>query len=277
MLEELNIKSVDIFCKYQSGGLLNQVRPPIAKQYRSLSETLEGTPVPQMLRGEDWELGKGVEIHLSLAAALEFNEKFGHWPRLHYQSDANELVQLAKDISDKRKTVEGSCWSQSIQYCFPSGDPRELDEKRIARYSRLFPTELTGFCAFLGGAAAQEVLKASGKFTPIDQWVHHDEATLVVDECSSNVGPLFGSRYDNQIAIMGKDFQARAANQRVFLVGCGALGCEYLKGLALMGVGTGKDGKIWVRPLNTVGQSSIHLLLLTAPHLGQTGNRHGPH
>lgn len=45
---------------------------------------------------------------------------------------------------------------------------------------------------------------------------------------------------------MGKDFQARAANQRVFLVGCGALGCEYLKGLALMGVGTGKDGKIWV-------------------------------
>jgi ubiquitin-activating enzyme E1 len=76
--------------------------------------------------------------------------------------------------------------------------------------------------------------------------VHHDEECLVADECPSNVGPLFGSRYDNQIAIMGKDFQARAANQRVFLVGCGALGCEYLKGLALMGVGTGKDGKIWV-------------------------------
>lgn len=80
----------------------------------------------------------------------------------------------------------------------------------------------------------------------MNQWVHHDEQALVVDECSSNIGPLFGSRYDNQIAVMGKDFQARAANQRVFLVGCGALGCEYLKGLALMGVGTGRGGKIWV-------------------------------
>ena len=45
---------------------------------------------------------------------------------------------------------------------------------------------------------------------------------------------------------MGKEFQAKLANQRIFLVGCGALGCEYLKGLALMGAGTGKSGKIVV-------------------------------
>lgn len=246
LLDDPEIPSIDVFGEYQSGGLLNQVRPPIAKEYRSLLETLECTPVPQMLRGEDWELGKGVEVHLSIAAVLEFHESRGHWPRLHCQDDANQVVQLAKDISDKRKDIDGSCWGQSIQYAFPMGEPRDLDEKRIARYARLFSTELTGFCAFLGGAAAQEVIKASGKFTPIEQWVHHDEEALVMDESSSNVGPLFGSRYDHQIAVMGKDFQAHAANQRVFLVGCGALGCEYLKGLALMGIGTGKDGKIWV-------------------------------
>ena len=56
--------------------------------------------------------------------------------------------------------------------------------------------------------------------------------------------PLFGSRHDHQVAVMGKDFQARIAEQRVFLVMCGALGCEYLKRLALMGASTGKDGKI---------------------------------
>lgn len=87
--------------------------------------------------------------------------------------------------------------------------------------------------------------------------MHHDEEALVADECQSNIGPLFGSRYDNQIAIMGKDFQARAANQRVFLVGCGALGCEYLKGLALMGVGTGKDGKIWVTDMDRIEVSNL--------------------
>ena len=44
------------------------------------------------------------------------------------------------------------------------------------------------------------MIKKSGKFTPIDQWVHHDEAALVGDECKSNVGPLFGSRYDHQVS-----------------------------------------------------------------------------
>jgi ubiquitin-activating enzyme E1 len=204
MLDDSGIDFVDVFGKYQSGGLMNQVRPPIAKQYRSLTETLEKTPVPQMLRGEDWELGKGVDVHLSLSAVLNFQEKVGHWPRLHNKDDAVLVVKLAEEISNERKSIEGSCWSQSIQFGFPMGEPRELDGKRIARYSRLFPTELTGFCAFLGGAAAQEVIKASGKYTPIDQWVHHDEGILVVDECMSNIGPLFGSRYDNQISIMGK-------------------------------------------------------------------------
>lgn len=229
----LDEESSKMISKYESGGLLNQVRPPIAKQYKSLAETLEGTPVPQMLRGEDWELGRGVEVHLSIAAVLDFHDKNNRWPQLHNNDDANQMVDIVKGISDRRKETEGTCWAQSIQYGFPMGEARDVDEKRIARYSRLFAAELTGFCAFLGGAAAQEVIKASGKFTPIDQWVHHDEEALVVDECASNVGPLFGSRYDYQIAIMGKDFQARAANQRVFLVGCGALGCEYLKGVSI--------------------------------------------
>ena len=269
LLEESGITSIDVFGSYQSGGLLNQVRPPIAKEYRSLAETLEKTPVPQMLRGEDWELGKGVDIHLSIAAVLNFQEKLGHWPRLHNADDASQLVKLVEELSNERKSIEGACWAQGIQYGFPMGEPRDLDEKRIGRYARLFSTELSGFCAFLGGAAAQEVIKKSGKFTPIEQWVHHDEEALVVDECKSNVGPLFGSRYDHQIAIMGKDFQARLANQRIFLVGCGALGCEYLKGLALMGAGTGKDGKVWVTDMDRIEVSNLsRQFLFRQPDVG---------
>ena len=260
---------IDVFGTYQSGGLLNQIRPPIAKQYRSLADTLEKTAVPQMLRGEDWERGLGVDVHLSIAAVLNFQEKVGYWPRLHNADDSSQLVKMAEEVSNERKNIEGSCWAQSIQYGFPMGEPRELDEKRIGRYSRLFRTELSGFCAFLGGAAAQEVIKASGKFTPIEQWIHHDEGTLVVDECKSNVGPLFGSRYDYQIAIMGKDFQARLSNQRIFLVGCGALGCEYLKGLALMGVATGKDGKVWVTDMDRIEVSNLsRQFLFRQPDVG---------
>ena len=48
-----------------------------------------------------------------------------------------------------------------------------------------------------------------------------------------------------------KDFQAKLANQgKVFLVGCGALGCEYLKGLALLDVATGKQGNVYVTDMS---------------------------
>ena len=222
--------------------------------------------MPQMLRGEEWEDGKGIEIHLAIAAVMDFNQTEGRWPGIHSKDDALKVVEIAKRISEERKEKEGACWSQAVSFAFPSGEARDLDEKRIERFSRLFCTELTGLCAFLGGAAAQEVLKKSGKFTPIDQWVHHDEPILVADECPSNVGPLFGSRYDHQIAILGKDFQAKAANQRVFLVGCGALGCEYLKGLALMGIGTGRDGQVYVTDMDRIEVSNLSRQFLFRQH-----------
>uniref|UniRef100_A0A7S4R506 Ubiquitin-activating enzyme E1 C-terminal domain-containing protein n=1 Tax=Ditylum brightwellii TaxID=49249 RepID=A0A7S4R506_9STRA len=260
------------FAAYESGGLLNQVKPPVSKSYKSLSETLESTPVPQMLRGEDWEAGVGINVHLSFAAVLDFNEQEGRWPGIHDSKDASKLVDTAKAISESRKEKEGSCWSQSVSFGFPMGEPRDLDETRVGQFARLFLTELTGFCSYLGGAAAQEVLKKIGKFTPVEQWVHHDEMVLLSDcleesgGTSYNHAPLFGSRYDHQIAIMGKDFQARAANSKIFLVGCGALGCEYLKGLALMGVGTGKDGSIVVTDMDTIEVSNLSRQFLFRQH-----------
>jgi molybdopterin/thiamine biosynthesis adenylyltransferase len=266
----------DVFAQYQSGGLLNQMRQPMTVHHRSLQETLAHCPVPQMLRGEDWENGKGIDIHIAIAAALEYydtasakaSSSVPSWPKLHDEQDAQVFLEIAQKISDSRKnnispensdnnSTVGPCWSQTVSFGFPSGEPRPLDEIRLKRFAKLFATELTGFCAYLGGAAAQEVLKKTGKFTPISQWIHHDEQVLVTDECISNVQPLFGSRYDHQIAVLGKQFQARVSNQRVFLVGCGALGCEYLKGLALMGVGTGRDGHVTVTDMDRIEVSNL--------------------
>lgn len=48
-----------------------------------------------------------------------------------------------------------------------------------------------------------------------------------------------GCRYDHQIAVFGRTLQARLGALRAFLVGAGALGCEFLKNFALMGVACG--------------------------------------
>ena len=38
-----------------------------------------------------------------------------------------------------------------------------------------------------------------------------------------------GSRHDAQVAVFGRAVQAKLEMQRLFLVGAGALGCEFLK------------------------------------------------
>ena len=45
-----------------------------------------------------------------------------------------------------------------------------------------------------------------------------------------------GSRYDGQVAVFGQKFQEKLEKLNVFVVGAGALGCEFLKLLAMMGV-----------------------------------------
>jgi len=53
---------------------------------------------------------------------------------------------------------------------------------------------------------------------------------------------LKNSRYDDQIAIFGNEIQQKIEESNIFMIGAGALGCEFLKNFALMGMST-KEGK----------------------------------
>ena len=92
------------------------------------------------------DAGKGIDIHLSIAAVLDFYDAEGKWPGIHDNADAEKVVELAKGISEARKGTDGSCWAQSVSWGFPSGDDRDLDADSVGRFARLFQTELTGLC-----------------------------------------------------------------------------------------------------------------------------------
>eukprot|EP00931_Biecheleriopsis_adriatica_P073771 TRINITY_DN47999_c0_g1_i1.p1 TRINITY_DN47999_c0_g1~~TRINITY_DN47999_c0_g1_i1.p1 ORF type:complete len:1238 (+),score=360.71 TRINITY_DN47999_c0_g1_i1:64-3777(+) len=254
---DLEDADLDKWNSYQSGGLVNSVKPAITKEYQSFEKTLVSTPNPQMLDQEAWHAGAGCWVQLAIAAALEFRTQKGRWPGLADESDANELANTAKVISEEQKSQEGACWLQKVEWGFPSGEPVEdmaPMEENFKRFSRLFTTELTGLCAYLGGAVAQEVIKKTGKFMPIEQWVHHDDPVLLHEGSGS---AFAGTRYGHQAAVMGSDFMEQISKQRVFLVGCGALGCEYLKGLALMGACSSPGAKLTVTDMDRIEVSNL--------------------
>ena len=122
--------------------------------------------------------------------------------------------------------------------------------------------------AFFGGLAAQEVLKSvSGKFGPIVQWLYFDalECLPTNSPRSEELCKPLGTRYDGQIAVLGKEFQEKLADTRQFLVGAGAIGCEMLKNWAMMGLATGTKGSVTVTDMDQIERSNLNRQFLFRP------------
>ena len=103
---------------------------------------------------------------------------------------------------------------------------------------------------------------------PIQQWLHFDAFELLGDSVPADANPV-NSRYDHQIALFGKAFQDKLEAQNVFIVGCGALGCEYLKAVAMTGLGS--KGKVSVTDDDTIELSNLsRQFLFRRKHVGKS-------
>lgn len=65
------------------------------------------------------------------------------------------------------------------------------------------------------------------------------------------------SRYDAQISVFGSRLQKKLEDAKAFVVGSGALGCEFLKNLALMGVCCGEEGKLTITDDDVIEKSNL--------------------
>lgn len=132
------------------------------------------------------------------------------------------------------------------------------DEEIVSEFKRQERGYLAPVCAVVGGIVAQEVIKAcSGKFHPIKQALVFDALECCAPGPADVYAPI-GSRYDAQIAVFGQEFQRKLADLQGFVVGAGAIGCELLKVLALMGVGAGKHGRVTVTDMDTIEKSNLN-------------------
>jgi len=153
---------------------------------------------------------------------------------------------------------------------------KQLDESLVRKVSLLARTEWTALAALFGGVVAQEIVKQTGKYTPMGQWMHFDAFEMVPnDEKGQLVLPKdnkpVGSRYDHQISIFGQANQDKIGKLKLFLVGCGALGCEYLKAIAMTGMGCDEKagGEVHITDMDTIELSNLsRQFLFRRKHVG---------
>ncbi|KAH3678451.1 hypothetical protein WICMUC_001468 [Wickerhamomyces mucosus] len=232
---------------YEKGGLFTQVKVPIQTSYQSLSKQLIN---PEFFYSDFAKFDRPAQLHLGFQALHQFQTKNSYLPRPFNQEDFNQFFHLVKNLAEQTK-FEG-----------------DLNEELLKELSFQSTGEIPAIIAFLGGLVAQEVLKAcSGKFVPVKQFLYFDSLESLPKSFKrdeNNTKPI-NSRYDSQIAVFGLDFQQAIANSKTFLVGSGAIGCEVLKNWALMGLGSGPNGKIVVTDNDTIEKSNLNRQFLFRP------------
>ncbi|XP_061473709.1 ubiquitin-like modifier-activating enzyme 7 isoform X2 [Rhineura floridana] len=244
----LEVGDTSSFSPYKCGGIFTKVKMPQKHSFKSLHASLANPKIKTPVIGQ---LPRYRSLHMAFWALHVFQSQMQRLPRPRDEANADRMVNLAQTLS--------------------VGEAELPQEDLVRTFSYGCAGDLSPINAFIGGLAAQEVLKAaSGKFTPLDQWLYFDAYECLPEEehilqlTEEDCAPR-GSRYDGQIAIFGADFQERLGKQKYFLVGAGAIGCELLKNFAMIGLAASKGGSITVTDMDTIEHSNLNRQFLFRP------------
>jgi len=239
-------------------GYITQVKRPVTIISRPLREVLYN-PGDFMI-SDFAKVDRPALLHHAFRALAAFAQKNGSyelpWPGRLDMLDA--VWDLAKSLDNH-------------------GILKNYDDRLSARIVRQLASGsravLSPMCAAIGGIVGQEVLKAcSGKFSPITGFLYLDAVETLPDTNLSleEVSPTRVSRYDSQIAVFGRQAQKNIGNLKYFLIGAGAIGCEMLKNWALMGLGCGDYGEVFLTDMDMIEKSNLsRQFLFRTEHINQ--------
>ena len=234
---------------YTNGGIIEQVKVPKPISYMSLKEKMEEPYKDVPIEPIDLsKFGRNELLHCAFMAVHHFYQKHQKLPELNKKEDADEVVAESKDIYNKAKEKKYK-WIENSQ---------DFDENIVRNISNWARSEISPVCAFLGGIVAQDIVKFTGKYTPINQWLYFDFFETVANLPENTDRTLKNSRYDDQIAIYGNEIQDKLEKSNIFMIGAGALGCEFLKNFALMGISTKDNKKVTVTDNDNIEVSNLN-------------------
>ncbi|KAK7387264.1 hypothetical protein VNO78_27922 [Psophocarpus tetragonolobus] len=226
---------------YEKGGIVTQVKQPKVLNFKSLREALSDPG--DFLLSDFSKFDRPPLLHIAFQALDKFISELGRFPVAGSEDDARKLISVASNINES----------------LGDGKLEDINPKLLRHFAFGARAVLNPMAAMFGGIVGQEVVKAcSGKFHPLFQFFYFDSVESLPSEQvdPDDFRPVNG-RYDAQISVFGRKLQKKLEDSKVFVVGSGALGCEFLKNLALMGVSCGSQGKLTITDDDVIEKSNL--------------------
>ncbi|KAK3139148.1 hypothetical protein QOZ80_5AG0378620 [Eleusine coracana subsp. coracana] len=226
---------------YIRGGIVTQVKSPKVLKFKPLKEAIKEPG--EFLMSDFSKFDRPPLLHLAFQALDKFRNELMRFPVAGSADDAQKLIDFAVSINETL------------------GDNKleEVDKKLLHHFASGSRAVLNPMAAMFGGIVGQEVVKAcSGKFHPLYQFFYFDSVeSLPVEPLEPSDLKPENSRYDAQISVFGAKLQNKLEQAKLFMVGSGALGCEFLKNLALMGISCCPKGKLTVTDDDVIEKSNL--------------------
>ncbi|XP_042226098.1 ubiquitin-like modifier-activating enzyme 1 [Homarus americanus] len=230
------------FSEYEGGGVAAQAKVPKTVSFKSLKESLAA---PVFVVTDELKCERSELLHIAFQALHEYVRVEGSLPRPWDDQDADKFLKVFHVVNG-----------------VSPAKVEDVDENIVRTFSKVSSGDVAPMNSVMGSVASQEVIKAcSGKFSPVYQWLYFDAVECLPGNAShlspGDFSPR-GSRYDAQVAVLGRQLQDRLGSFKVFVVGAGAIGCELLKNLAMIGVGSAEGGGITLTDMDHIEKSNLN-------------------
>ena len=246
---EIDINSNN-FNDYTYGGFLQVISLPKKIEFKSFEEDLMNPMKDKEREYIDVPyIGRNDIVHSIIIALHNKQQKIGNnkrkisyildrelLPELDDEKSSLILTELAKKIYSISKENKEN-WIQLEDLYDETSEQKEFDEDMAKNLCLFLRAELPPIVSFLGGVVAQEAIKITGKFNPFNQWFEFEFNYLSKKKLNKNKEDAKEIlRYNEQIKIFGQEVQKKLNSLNIFLIGAGAIGCEYIKNFSMMGI-----------------------------------------
>lgn len=235
--------------RYISDGIVEEFKPTKYLKFETFKDNFI-KPNNNYTKIDASKKKSNILLHCAFVGLHLYYNIYNNLPELNNLEQVEEIVKLSKSyylVLNKQYTDYLTIKTKII----------EFDRNYIINVLRWSKAEINPICTFLGGIVSQEALKKTGKYTPIYQWLRFDFFETIENLPNDVNRNLLNCRYDDQISIFGQELQEKLKNLNIFMVGAGALGCEYIKNFCLMGISCNR-GKITITDNDSISLSNLN-------------------
>lgn len=214
---------------YIEGGIVEEIRNPKLINFKNFKTSLEDP----LIIDEFSPNNKDYNLHI---AFLLLHEYYKTEKKLPDKCDNDIFLKYYENLKNINNDI--------------------IDLELIKKIYKYSFCNISSICGYGGGVVAQEIIKFTGIYEPINQWFRV-EFYDILDKDNDDKQKI-DSRYDEQIFIFGNEVQRKLEKLNIFMIGAGATGCELLKNFAMMGIAINENSLISVTDNDIIEKSNLN-------------------